>query len=30
MRQSDVPTIFTLDRDFRRFDGIEVKDPLQR
>ena len=30
MRQNDVPTIFTLDRDFRRFDGIEVKDPLQR
>lgn len=28
MRQNDVPTIFTHDRDFRRFDGIEVQDPL--
>ncbi len=28
MRQNDVPTIFTHDRDFRRFDGIEVRDPL--
>jgi toxin-antitoxin system PIN domain toxin len=29
MRQNDVPTIFTHDRDFRRFDGIEVRDPLE-
>jgi len=29
MRQNDVPTIFTHDRDFRRFDDIEVRDPLE-
>lgn len=29
MRQNDVPTIFTHDRDFRRFDGIDVRDPLR-
>ena len=29
MRQSDVPTIFTHDRDFRRFDDIEVRDPFE-
>jgi predicted nucleic acid-binding protein len=28
MKQNDVPTIFTHDRDFRRFDGIAVRDPL--
>jgi hypothetical protein len=28
MRQNDVGTIYSHDRDFRRFDGIEVIDPL--
>jgi len=28
MRQNDVSTIYSHDRDFRRFDGIEVIDPL--
>jgi toxin-antitoxin system PIN domain toxin len=28
MRQHGVGTIFTRDRDFRRFDGITVKDPF--
>ena len=28
MLQHDVPTIYTHDRDFRRFDGIDVVDPL--
>jgi uncharacterized protein len=30
MLQHDVPTIYTHDRDFRRFDGIDVIDPLDR
>ena len=28
MWQNDVPTIVTHDREFRRFDGIEVRDPF--
>jgi toxin-antitoxin system PIN domain toxin len=28
MRQNDVGTLYSHDRDFRRFDGIEVVDPL--
>jgi toxin-antitoxin system PIN domain toxin len=28
MRQHSVRTIYTRDRDFRRFDGIEVNDPF--
>ena len=28
MRQNDVRTIWTRDRDFRRFDGIEARDPF--
>jgi toxin-antitoxin system PIN domain toxin len=28
MRQHGVSTIFTRDRDFRRFDGIKVEDPF--
>lgn len=28
MRQNDVSTIYSHDRDLRRFDGIEVIDPL--
>jgi toxin-antitoxin system PIN domain toxin len=28
MRQHGVSTIYTRDRDFRRFDGIRVEDPL--
>ena len=28
MRQNDVSTIYSHDRDFRRFDGIEVIDPV--
>jgi predicted nucleic acid-binding protein len=28
MRQNDVSTIYSHDRDFRRFDGLEVIDPL--
>ena len=28
MHQNGVRTIWTHDRDFRRFDGIEVRDPL--
>ncbi len=28
MRQNDVSTIYSHDREFRRFDGIEVIDPL--
>jgi toxin-antitoxin system PIN domain toxin len=28
MRQHGVTTIFTWDRDFRRFDGIRVEDPF--
>jgi toxin-antitoxin system PIN domain toxin len=28
MRQYGVRTIYTRDRDFRRFDGIEVEDPF--
>ncbi|MGH2539371.1 MAG: TA system VapC family ribonuclease toxin [Actinomycetota bacterium] len=28
MRQNDVATIYSRDRDFRRFDGIDVIDPL--
>jgi toxin-antitoxin system PIN domain toxin len=28
MRQNDVSRIYSHDRDFRRFDGIEVIDPL--
>jgi len=28
MRQNDVSTIYSHDRDLRRFDGIEVVDPL--
>lgn len=28
MRQHDVGTIYTRDRDFRRFDGIRVEDPF--
>ncbi|HEY1539036.1 MAG TPA: hypothetical protein VGF63_06540 [Solirubrobacteraceae bacterium] len=26
MRQHEVPVIYTRDRDFRRFDGIEARD----
>lgn len=29
MHQNDVATIYTHDRDFRRFDGLEVIDPLE-
>lgn len=29
MRQNDVRTIWTRDRDFRRFDGIEARDPFE-
>ena len=29
MRQHGVGTIYTRDRDFRRFDGIRVKDPFE-
>jgi hypothetical protein len=28
MRQNDVSTLYSHDRDFRRFDGIDVIDPL--
>jgi toxin-antitoxin system PIN domain toxin len=28
MRQHDVATIYTRDRDFRRFDGIEMRNPF--
>lgn len=28
MRQHGVATIYTRDRDFRRFEGIRVEDPL--
>lgn len=28
MRQNGVTTIYTRDRDFRRFDGIHVQDPF--
>lgn len=28
MRQHDVGVIYTRDRDFRRFDGIEARDPF--
>lgn len=28
MRQHGVNTIYTRDRDFRRFDGVKVKDPF--
>ncbi len=28
MHQNDVRTIWTRDRDFRRFDGIEARDPF--
>ena len=28
MRQHGVPTIYTRDRDFRRFDGIRAEDPF--
>ncbi len=28
MRQHGVGTIYTRDRDFRRFDGIRVEDPF--
>lgn len=28
MRQNDVRTIWTRDRDYRRFSGIEVRDPF--
>ncbi|MFZ0216186.1 MAG: TA system VapC family ribonuclease toxin [Candidatus Dormiibacterota bacterium] len=28
MRQNGVTTIYTRDRDFRRFDGIRVQDPF--
>jgi uncharacterized protein len=28
MRQHGVATIYTRDRDFRRFEGIEVRDPF--
>jgi uncharacterized protein len=28
MRENGVRTIWTSDRDFRRFDGIEVRDPF--
>lgn len=28
MRQHGVGTIYTRDRDFRRFDGVKVEDPL--
>ena len=28
MRQHDVRVIWTRDRDFRRFDGIDVRDPF--
>jgi hypothetical protein len=28
MRENDVGAIWTHDRDFRRFDGIEVRDPF--
>lgn len=28
MRQNDVRTIWTRDRDFRKFDGIEARDPF--
>jgi hypothetical protein len=28
MRQNGVSTIYTRDRDFRRFDGIRVEDPF--
>lgn len=30
MRQHGVGTIYTRDRDFRRFDGIRVEDPFER
>ena len=30
MRQHGVGTIYTRDRDFRRFDGIRVQDPFER
>jgi toxin-antitoxin system PIN domain toxin len=30
MRQNGVTTIYTRDRDFRRFDGIRVEDPFER
>jgi toxin-antitoxin system PIN domain toxin len=29
MRQHGVRTIYTRDRDFRRFDGIKVEDPFE-
>jgi hypothetical protein len=28
MRQHGVSTIYTRDRDFRRFDGIRAEDPF--
>lgn len=28
MRENGVQTLWTNDRDFRRFDGIEVRDPF--
>jgi predicted nucleic acid-binding protein len=28
MRQHDVRVIWTRDRDFRRFDGIDARDPF--
>lgn len=30
MRQHGVGTIYTRDRDFRRFDGIRAEDPFER
>lgn len=30
MRQHGVGTIYTRDRDFRRFDGIRIEDPFER
>jgi len=29
MLENDVPTIWTRDRDFRRFQGIEERDPFE-
>ena len=29
MRENDVRTIWTRDRDYRRFSGIEVRDPFE-
>jgi predicted nucleic acid-binding protein len=28
MRENGVRTLWTNDRDFRRFDGIDVRDPF--